>query len=461
MSKRRIIGTLIAMGVSAAACDTLYGLDSARRSLQHGDSFQVDPTCPELIVDPNAPIPRVVTLTGRRGETGLGAESVPVVVQLGFCDRNTPVAGLSAADNAGAGGVGSSDGGVTVGVCSTLRAPLNATEQGLFELVAQEGRGCRQRSPARLDCTLDASGEAAFGIVGRPPETAADFVGYLPICATPLELEVQEEAEASHEFQIEMVVTPRVGTARSALAVMQVDGDVETAFADASDCTLVDCDSARRRGGFRAGFVSSEIPAGMLRSGDFIAFQRESPLLVSVTTLEPPSAGPTPFLSTDPTCATATAEDLSLVVAKGKAATDVFYLCAPSFGSSVEVSAALDTSKIPDQEETDAPVQKSKTVDLDALVETYLVVNVEDQFILMSETCEGARTDAASVRVLPPWSVFGDSTEAQLQCGLVDRGEGGAAGMGGAPNMMGMPECTQITLDLGSPRGTCTIQIPN
>ena len=71
--------------LTGCTLDSLWGSDSPRPALHKDDQFKVDPLCRDLVVDTNslAPVPVVVTLTGKRRGSNLGAESVPVAVTRG------------------------------------------------------------------------------------------------------------------------------------------------------------------------------------------------------------------------------------------------------------------------------------------------------------------------------------------------------------------------------------------
>src|SRR5262245_55920089 len=97
-ARRRVALLLLVCAAVASACQTLYGVDTPRRSLQKPDSFEVEPQCPDLTIDSASLVAtlRVITLTGRRWQTGLGAESVPVTVNIGPCEGATVDAGTDA-----------------------------------------------------------------------------------------------------------------------------------------------------------------------------------------------------------------------------------------------------------------------------------------------------------------------------------------------------------------------------
>src|SRR5689334_18057605 len=73
--------------ISSCTLDSLWGTDAPRPSLHPDDTFDVDPLCRDLTIDSAsvAPVPGYVTVTGKRRDTGLGAEAVPVAVMRGRC----------------------------------------------------------------------------------------------------------------------------------------------------------------------------------------------------------------------------------------------------------------------------------------------------------------------------------------------------------------------------------------
>ena len=184
---RAVVAFALTVGSAASGCNwsALWGQDAPRPALDSNDDFRVVPRCPELIVDPSAlaTVPTYVTLSGRRRDSGLGAEGVPVTVTLGQCD--TQDAGTPDAEPIDA-AVGDADAGdEATGGCGA-GLPLLDEAVGKLELIGTAERGCRQRSPSELDCTLNARGEASFEVSGVFPNDEVSLGGYLPICVAPV-----------------------------------------------------------------------------------------------------------------------------------------------------------------------------------------------------------------------------------------------------------------------------------
>ncbi|HEX6276808.1 MAG TPA: hypothetical protein VFZ53_27400 [Polyangiaceae bacterium] len=479
-TRRRSAAVLMALALFAPHCQTLYGVDTPRRSLQEHDDFSVEPQCPDLVIDSSslAATLRVVTLTGRRQKTGLGAESVPVSVNIGQCELSPAHPGSSDADAADAsdagsetaeGGAGGASGGPPSNPpgsrCHTALEPLVEGDQARFALVAQEGRGCRARSSSRLECTLDANGEAAFGIVSQSLASVLSLNGYLPICVTPLELDLDNEGDDEPHHQIEMAVTPRFGESRIAVAVAELGGPESVPPIESADgCVLRRCDTLKPRASFQAGVVSPDIPAEAIRASDFLEVSRDATFNLSLRSHSPAPEGTAFFLTTDESCRTSTdaggagetdggtEPSISLKIASGQSSTAVFFLCAPAFASSHDVVATLAEAT------ANQPLLRTHRIGLPSLLERYVVESVSGQRHLLTETCNDERAQATNVRVREPWFVVGDGQDMLLECrtdgGTVD----GAAGAAGAPPSPDDPsECANVTLELGSPQGTCTV----
>jgi hypothetical protein len=475
---------LVVGSLALVACETLYGFDSPRPSLGQGDGFKVDPACADLPVDPSAlaAVPTVVTLTGRR-ETGLGAEGVPVSVTVGSCnceegDCPEGSGGASPAAGGMGGGGGASElaSGAGAPECVGEREPLSSLDASQFALQALDGRGCEQRSPSRLDCTLDASGDAAFGVISRVQD-AFNLVGYLPVCVQPLELGQQKK------FRQTMAVVPRVGSARVALAVVQVGGqEPQPPIPSGATCdNVLDCGAVRARAQFQVGVVSADLPAASVRSADFRSVTRDVSLTAELRVLSAPSAGPAPFITARSDCAesgsnpgaggqggqsgTDTSE-VPLHLSSGQSGSEVFYLCAPAYAGGFEVTASLSDGGM------QSPQVLTAAVNAPPLTHAYLVQAVQSQRVLFSETC-GMQPAAVSPAQIPVGSnatkltVSADGTRVLVTCDNDAGGAGGAAsdgasGAGGATPTppTPTPTCPDIDFTPG-PQGSCTLKVSN
>ena len=469
------------------ACDTLYGLDTPRPALGDHDTFQVVPACADLPIDPSglALVPTVITMTGLRADLGLGAESVPVAVRIGRCDSPDGAAGAPSEAAAGAAGnvpassagAGGADSEPDV-ACTGAGQFLSNLDFALFELTALEARGCRQRSPAVLECTLDANGEAAFGVVSRLQD---DFNvnGALPICVTPF--------ESSTRKQTQVAVVPRAGASRVALAVVELDeeGDgaplipLDTSCESALDCSQV---SARAR--FQIGVVSRDIPAEAIRRSDFRPVTRNVVLTAEQQVLSQSAASAAPFISTDPSCrlevtageggqaSDAEPSKLDLHIDSGQRASEVFYLCASSFGAEVEITTTLVDGGAA------APVIVPRTASLLALTQRYRAVSEGTKSVLFSQAC-GAELQVVTSGIPDQPGVVHESGRVLLTCDTTDPGAGGAgsdpvdaagapsagAASAGAPSGGSGPgpqptSSCSLSLDVG-PAGKCILQVGN
>lgn len=491
---------LLSALLCGCSCEALYGFDSARPSLAADDTFDVDPECPDLPLDPSgvALVPRVVTLSGRRAKTGLGAEGVPVSVRIGRCEEIGNADGAAGAAGAtgvaGAAGVeGASGSHVVPGpTCVGGLQPLEQPQRAAFELDAVEGRGCRQRSPLRLDCTLDPAGEAAFEVVGQLLDDGLSLTGYLPVCVTPLELDV-ELGPSAPKFLTEVGVIPRFGSSRVALAVVELKDEESAPVVPSGNCaSLVNCDRATARAVFQAGIVSPDIPSGEVQKSDFLQVTRGIELMADLAVLSSPT-GEQPFLSIDPKCspttsdagtsdaggqasagdggalATASGNSIPLSIEQGQSATQVFYLCAPGDPSSNEVTPQLTDANSDAGSNSPAPILRSARVDLPAVTQSYSAEPIADQWVLFMQDCGGGPEPAtqSSVRIQSPLSVSGDqiviqcgATEADAAVNPPDASGGSDAGSlpEASPGDAGV--CGPITLEL-LPGGTCDLIVGN
>ncbi|MGD8860932.1 MAG: hypothetical protein PVI30_13055 [Myxococcales bacterium] len=448
---RRIICALLVGLGGGCTLDSLWGVDAPRPSLQEKDTFQVDPLCRGHIVDDGAvaPVPSYVTLTAKRWRTGLGAEAVPVTVTLGACE-------LDAGDGGAAG---------PISRCSRDlgRLPQPLIEQ--FELEARDNQGCRRRSPSRLDCTLSPRGEASFGVISRLREEHLTERGYVPVCVRPLEIPFEEAdgggAQTPVHHLTEVWVIPRAGTATQALATLEVSAPelLVRAETDATCDRLYDCDQARVRSSFQAGFVSRAIPADALRPRDFLPVRRGVALRARLEVIEPPQLErPVPgsaFLSGTDDC-DGSARELRLEIPAGLTATPVFYLCAPGSGGTYsvltvqeETRAALDGGTLdagaPDAttadggaeaaQDPDQLVVHASEVTAADLVRGYRATTTGDTLRLETQLCSGERrpTATAEVEVRDPLDIAdGDAIVVDCSAGDDDdAGSGSAACAGG------------------------------
>lgn len=469
MIKPRNVQALLLLGTTGVlACDTLYGLDTPRPALSGDDTFTVTPRCADLPVDPSglALVPTVITMTGRRAESGLGAESVPVSVSVGPCQDEGSMAEASAGAAGQAGAGGSADG--TAPSCTTSTPGISALDAAQFELTALEARGCRQRSPSLLDCTLDPSGEAAFGVLSRLQDQL-NVSGSLLICVSPLALGAK-----SHEKVV--AVVPRIGASRVALAVVQLDGDeAVSVIPPASSCeSVLDCDRPSARARLQAGVVSRDIPTALIRRSDLRPVTRRTQLAVALQTLKAPASGGMPYLSLDPNCEPSADESgaggaggatgegdpaLEVQIAAGQSASDVFYLCAPGSAADAELTASLiDTSAV-------APFQVPREVTLNALTTAYRVETQGDARVLASQACGEAQRPVAPGALPVQPALSSDGQRVLVSCPAEPSGAsgasdaGGAAGAGPSPNPTMAEECS-IQIDVGS-SGTCTLEVRN
>ena len=459
-----------------ASCSTLYGLDSTRPSLGKDDEFVVDPVCLDVPIDPSAiaTVERIVTLTGRRGRSNLGAESVPVSVRIGDCDclsehdakgavsPDGPALDCGAEESAGgmAGVPGMAPGDPRRAPSCAMGLPLlSKADSSIFELKALEGRGCKQRSPSRLDCILNGSGEAAFGVTAFPRPDALQLAGYLPVCITPNDLDKQIPSEGANNgdstHQQTMAVIPRFGGSRVALAVAEL---ARPSVTPGSKCeSLVDCDAVHARARFQVSFVSPDVPANSIRDSDFRAVSRE--VLMSAELSMKAGQG-FAFLSLDPSCKSpnpqveddadgASGATLNLRIGNGQSDSEVFYLCAPGGAAEYEIIPALRDGSI------ESPVLRSAEVSVEALTSGYSFTTQGNEQVLVAHRCGAGQSPAmvSSFVVQAPLSVSPDGQRIVLACDTGDIDQ--TAGEGGSAQMVA---CGSTLLELQlAPEGTCTL----
>jgi hypothetical protein len=390
----------------ASSCSNLYGGDSPRASLRIGDTFEIDPRCVDLPIDGAALVrpERFVTLTARRGNTDLGAEGVPVSARLGMCEGMSIDAGASM--DGGGNGVTDS----RIGQPQQPRFEGNTCggptgfgdlEIADFELVSLEGRGCRRRSSARLDCTLDASGEATFAVTAF---VGAGVIldGVVPICITPNELPARHGSKSDIDaFQEVIFVKPRSATSRVALAIARVD-TVESAepIADGTDCSeLRDCREIRSRARLQMGFAPIDVPRESVRSSDFRTVQSAFNLSAQVQVLSGISEL-TAYLSQDPNCALPDSGvpdvALNLELPIGHRSTGVFHVCSDGSATRVEI-----TPDVVDGNSGSVEIVPA-VVGVDALLSGYRAEEVGNAWTLFERKCGQADTVALAGASLDP-----------------------------------------------------------
>jgi len=344
--------------------------------------------------------------------------------------------------------------------CRGAERSLSALELAQFELTALEARGCRQRSPSVLDCTLDASGEASFGVQSRIQDDF-NLNGYVPICVTPL--------YQRSKPPMEVAVIPHVGSSRVALAVVQLEGDeaIPASAQDASCDSFLACDEVRVRARLQVGVVSRDLPAASIRRSDFRPVTREVKLSAELQALTAAASGSAPFLTKNPDCqapapaassgsggADAT-EGVPLHIDAGQSASDVLYLCASSHASLSQVTATLVDS------DASSPVLVPKEVSLRAVTHGYSAERQGEAWVLFSQACGELSRPAIPGAVPPQDSVSTDGQRVLLLCVAEAPGAGGAGGAGGAEASGGSgPTSCAISLQTG-PAGTCNLKVGN
>lgn len=466
--------TLVALTAFGCSWDALWGLDAPRPSLAPGDRFEVDPLCPQAIVDPSglAVVPRIVTLTGRKQGSGFGAESVPVSVRRGACAHALNGGdGGSSRPAASASGDGGSENAFS---CYAGAEVLDNSFADAIELVALEDRGCRLRSPSLLECTLNARGEAAFEVVAHLPDDEVIVGGYVPFCVVPLELERSESYKP--QKQRELRVFPRLGASRIAFAVLELASD-EIAAAippEGASCTsLFECNDRRARARFQAGIVSADLPASELRPSDFLPVRRDVALSVQLRTVRD-AAGrdEAAFLSPSSSCAVpdagvAAGSSLPLQIRATARDTDVFFLCASRFSSSHQLSielaaaASMDAGASPEQINADAPASRSSTVMLPALAQGYVSEPSAAGVVVRTRACGGTEsaTDPAAVRRISGAHSVDTDGRLVIACATTDENDaGGTPQTAAAPDSGAVQACGAITLELTS-GGTCRLDV--
>ena len=475
---RVVVSVLAASGACGCSWDALWGLDAPRPAIGPNDPFRVDPLCPDLIVDPSgaAAVPRIVTLTGRR-QSGLGAESVPVSVRRGPCsdafDAGAAVADGGATQGSAQampadGGPGSATEGEAASGCYGASEALDSAYADAIELVELEDRGCRQRSPSLLECTLNARGEAAFGVLGHLPDDEVILGGYVPICVTPLEIKGSRKRR-------EVRVFPRLGSSKLAVAVLQLSGDQPPAEApEGAACgSLYDCDEPRARATFQAGVVSADIPTPELRASDFLPVRRDLELSVHLRTLDTAAgAAAGAFLSTSASCAAggdagAPEPDLQLEIRQPLRDTDVFYLCATGFSASYQITAELAVADAADAgtptaaSNVEAPAARPSTVALMPLPEGYVSEASSAGQIVHTALCGGmlGPTDPEAIRRVSGARIVDHEGRVVIACESIDPdADAGAASAVGSQGSSMAAACGEIALELTS-GGTCRLDV--
>lgn len=473
---RNLVASAAALGaVYGCSCDSLYGFDTPKPLLRSRDQFEADPSCPDLVVDTSlVTTPQsIITLTGRRYDTGLGAESVPVVVTIGECgaeeDAGSPADGGQdaaspdvVAREASAGQPASTSNPS----CSGSLRRLDRLHEAAFELVVMEEQGCRRRSPTRLECRLNASGEASFAIQGRSLDDGLHLSGYVPICVTPRERDME-----SPKHQTLIHVIPRFGRSRVAIAVVNLPDDKGALPLESDNCeSLHNCDTLHPRARFLAGVISKDIPPGDARESDFLPLSGSITLTARVSTLSAlPSGTAAPFLSTDSACPTPDAgvpdapeadggapHGLPLPIGGGQRETDVFYLCAPAYEASYRITPRLleETAEPPD-------IHPSE-VKLSAVVEGYVAEPEDVGHSLYVKPCgagEELAPHSAVKKIEKPLSVQEQRVVIGACATASSSDDAGTGTVGDAGNDAGEDSaCQTIRLELES-GGTCELRL--
>jgi hypothetical protein len=481
-NRRLFIGWAAITLVTSNGCDSLWVYDSPRPHLKGNDKFEATPPCPDLVIDPKALAApsRRITLTGRRYETGLGAESVPVQVRIGPCcgvpsgsdaePQSTIETSLGPLLERSAGEQMCSAEAATAGCSSGLNA-LNSTTGRGFELVAPEHRGCRARSSSHLECLLDPNGEAEFDVRGQLDfDELALVSAYLPVCVKPHDDSTPDGGGKSHATEVRVV--PRPGTARFALAVVKLHDVVPPVPFEAMCESVLQCGDLRPRAKFQAGVVSVDIPRSSIDERDFLAVAREVPLTVQLLTLTAPSSDPNRvFLATDENCrATDTGSTtLSLSIRPGESTTASFFLCGPAHAAVYRLTVSGNDRGAQGSDAGSATVASNALVthplevQVTALAKRYFADRSGGQRILSAENCEGmqSRVPVAAVRLVPP--LVGDSESVVINCPGLPPGDAAVAdaanpeGDGAVCNPVRV-ELKPGDLTLG---GTCLLTVPN
>lgn len=397
-------GAAIAIGV---ACDGLWVGDTPRPTLKEHDSFCVAPACPELVIDSSAiaSVEPTVTITARRSETNLGAESVPVDVTIGSCasadDASAPDGSSSEQDGGGSGTLGPQcKPNASVG-CTTGFNLIDPATAAHFELI--EDNGCKKASSTQLNCTLDPSGQATFRVRSLDTSSPALLADYLPICVRPA-----TKAEPPFSFDTEVRVVPRAGTARFAAAIVKVDDIAPTPAAGTPcDSLIADCNARVVRARLRAGIISADVAQGSTRQADFRIVQRDLTIAVALDQTSSQA-----FLSSDANCtqadggAVGDGGTVSLTIERGQRESAPFFLCAPSKAASFRLIPTLSgTATDAGAGSASNSAVENRPLELDevSLAKGYSVD--PDQRLLLKTTCDGESAPASKtdfVAITPP-----------------------------------------------------------
>jgi hypothetical protein len=437
-----LAGGAVAAGI--IACDGLWVGDTPRPTLKESDLFCVAPACPELVIDSNAiaSVEPTVTITARRAETNLGAESVPVDVEIGRCSAPVDASASDAALVTEDAGEEEEEGGLGLGTlgpqckhrkasefCTAGLDVIDPATAAHFELL--EDTGCKKPargSTTQLNCTLDPSGQATFRVRSLGSSSPVLLADYLPICVRPA-----TKSGAFHDTEVRVV--PREGTARFAVAIADDDSALAASAGARCDSLVAECSKAVARARLRAGVISADLSQGSTRTNDFRALQRDLTIVVG---LDP--ASPQAFLSSNAECTQpegGEASTLSLAIERGQRQSALFFLCAPANAASYRVVATLFgtvTDAGSASASNSAVENRPKEVEAPSLVKGFSVD--PSQRTLLATNCDGLTEPAKGTdfkTISPPQGgtnntvvvescEAGTSTDAAAQ----DAGDGGA-----------------------------------
>jgi len=480
MTKRNTALVLLCSTILVACTlDSLWGVDSPRPALQQHDIFAIDPLCRDLIVDTEAlaVVPVVVTMTGKRRDSGLGAEGVPVAVSRGACDGTgfTADASVLAAEVPEGTGV---EGGKAARKCMRSARPLADNLSDRVMLRERPNEGCRLRSASRLDCTLNARGEASFEVISNLTEDEVTDLGagpgYVPLCLRPLEFgHMSEEVDGSTRTNIryhsqELWVLPRAGRTSTALAtiVQEVQAPDVLSDVDSRACdTLYDCVTPRERATLLAGFASREIPQDTLRREDLLPATQTVDVRAVLSVVRKPDADAAIYLSSGDCRGPTGPLALDMQIAQSEASTLPFYVCGPGHEAEYSVvtrllsaddapadagaDAAVDGGVEPaDEAESPDVVVHAASVTAISQAKGFVVVSSGEAAAVQTLTCDGmsSATPAQGPLFVRPPLASNSAGEIVVTC---DDDDGGA------------PRCDMRSLPIELRDGTtCNLEVP-
>lgn len=356
MMKRYAALLLPCIVLAGCTLDSLWGLDSPRPALQRFDIFTVDPVCRDLVIDTEAltTVPVIITMTGKRRDSGLGAEGVPVSVTRGPCNGTVAALDASVLDPKPDAGTGV-EGGPPAMTCTRDASRLAADLSDRIMLAERPGEGCQFRSPARLDCTLDPRGEAAFQVTSNLTEQeVTDLAGgalFVPLCLRPLEFGRADKDGKSERTDVrhhstEVWVLPRAGRVSAALAtiVQNVDAASVVSSDETRLCSgIFDCSVPRQRAALRAGFVSREVSESLVSVENLVPVNRTVDVRAVLSVVRQPSAGAA-YLSATGCGGASGASTLDLQIAESERSTLPFFVCGPGHAAEYSVVTRIATA---------------------------------------------------------------------------------------------------------------------